>query len=73
MKNKSKNVAPRKPGNPVFRYTSVCCKEPATKTPVARRVEDIRENKYSECSLGKWSCTKCSKPCKVTRSKNKEA
>jgi hypothetical protein len=55
-----------------FNYTSVCCKEPAKKPPVERAPSDITENKFSECGLGKWQCTKCGKNCKVTRSKVKE-
>lgn len=56
----------------VFVYTSVCCEAPAKKPAVARSPEDKRENKFSECSLGKWHCVKCGRNCKVTRTHLKE-
>lgn len=55
-----------------FIYTSVCCNKPANKPPVQRKPEDLKENKWSECSLGKWHCSGCGKNCKVKRSKAKE-
>lgn len=56
----------------VFNYTSECCGELAKKPPVERSTADRKENKYSECGLGHWHCTKCSKSCKVKRSRVKE-
>ena len=56
----------------VFNYTSVCCEAPGKKPPVQRDPADIAENKYSECHLGRWHCTKCGRNCKVTRTIIKE-
>jgi hypothetical protein len=66
LKKRIKNVAP---GQPVFEYTSVCCAAHATKEPCARQASDKKENKFSECALGTWNCSKCSKKCTVKRSR----
>jgi hypothetical protein len=58
MSKKKKDHKPREAGV-VFNYTSKCC-------------EDRKENKFSECNLGHWRCTKCGKGCKVSRTKVKE-
>lgn len=64
-----KKTKQKKQAGAVFVYTSTCCKVPARKPAVQRSPEDIRERKYSECTLGHWRCTNCGKPCKVTVSK----
>lgn len=52
---------------PVFEYTSVCCSAPATKKPcVAVNKKDALTQ-----TLGKFRCTACRKPAKVTVSKYK--
>ena len=56
-------------GQAVFNYTSVCCNRPAKKDPCVRSKEDKKENKFSECGLGKWHCSQCEKNCKVRRTK----
>jgi len=73
---KSKPKVVRKPGEPVFRYTSVCCGMPATKQalvmPTNNHIGRLGAAPETEgASLGSWRCTKCNKPCKCTRSKNK--
>jgi hypothetical protein len=70
--SKKKKVI-KAPVKRAFNYTSLCCNEPAKKEPVERSAADFKENKYSECGLGKWHCTKCSRNCKVKRSPVKEA
>ena len=55
-----------------FIYTSNCCNQPAHKPPVSRSPEDFKENKFSQCGLGKWRCGQCEKLCKVKRSKVQE-
>lgn len=71
MKNKKgKKKLPKVALKIVFNYTSVCCGEPGKKPTVRRSEEDRAENKFSECGLGTWRCTKCGKKCKVKRSKS---
>jgi hypothetical protein len=54
-----------KPRGPVFSYVSVCCNVPATKKPcVAVSKKDALTQ-----TLGKFRCTGCQKPAKVSRSK----
>jgi hypothetical protein len=60
------------PNVPVFLYTSKCCEETALKEPCARRAEDKESLKFSEATLGTWTCPKCNKKCKVTRKRNTE-
>ena len=72
-KNKNSKVVLAVRVKNVFIYTSVCCSAPAKKPPVERSASDRAENKFSECTLGKWHCTKCAKNCKVTRNKAKES
>ena len=66
-----KHVPATKPQDPVFLYTSVCCKVQAKKPACKRKPEDKAENKFSESPLGSWRCSQCEQPCKVTRSKFK--
>jgi len=70
MSNKKKKHV--KPQVAAFVYTSVCCGARANKEAVRRKPEDIKENKFSECSLGHWHCGQCGNNCKVTRSRVKE-
>lgn len=56
----------------VFNYISLCCDKPARKPPIQRSEVDRAENKYSECGLGKWTCSQCEKHCKVKRIRIKE-
>lgn len=69
MSRKKKKVVVQKK---TFEYNSECCNAPAKKPPVERSSADRKENKYSECGLGHWHCTKCGKNCKVKRSRVKE-
>lgn len=64
---KAKNV--KVPPTRVFNYTSECCEEGARKPPVERSDSDRSENKFSECGLGTWTCSKCGKKCKVKRTR----
>jgi hypothetical protein len=55
---------------PAFLYTSECCGELAKKSAcVINRSVEFEDRK---ASLGKWRCSKCRRPCKVTRKLNKE-
>ena len=65
-RNKKKVISNRPNGQPVFNYTSVCCNEPAQKPALVRTEE-------ATGTLGHWRCGKCSKGCKVKRSKAKES
>lgn len=67
-KKKSSKVVVKR----VFEYKSECCNEVAKKPPVERSSADRKENKYSECGLGHWHCSKCGKNCKVKRGRVKE-
>ena len=67
--SKKKKVQVQKATDAVFVYTSKCCEAPARKPPVQRSADDRKENKFSECTLGKWHCTNCGKSAKVSRSK----
>lgn len=73
-KNRKKKVVPVAviKAGPVFNYTSECCGVRAKKPPVERSAADKAEGKFSECALGSWRCSQCTKPCKVKRSKVKE-
>ena len=64
-----KKVKKQKQNGAVFVYTSMCCKAIARKPAVVRSPEDVKERKFSECTLGHWRCSQCGKPCKVTVSK----
>ena len=64
-KKNSKSV-PKLGVSKVFVYTSVCCNEPAQKPALVRTEE-------ATGTLGHWRCGKCSKGCKVKRSKAKES
>jgi hypothetical protein len=65
-RNKKKVISNRPNGRPVFNYTSTCCNEPAQKPALVRTEE-------ATGTLGHWRCGKCSKGCKVKRSKAKES
>jgi len=58
--------------SPTRAYTSVCCSAPAQK-PRCGKVESMQDaetKRLKEVSkgLGKWRCSACNKPCKVTSS-----
>lgn len=55
-----------------YQYISECCGKPAHKPPVERSSADFKENKYSECGLGHWTCGQCEQSCKVKRIKQQE-
>jgi len=69
---KHKKVVFAVKGEPVFNYTSECCGQPGKKPPVERSKADREAGKFSECALGSWTCSQCTKPCKVKRSRVKE-
>lgn len=54
----------------VFTYTSVCCgaaaSKPACEKPKAAKKGKGKTQEYA--TLGHWSCEKCGRACKVTRS-----
>ena len=52
---------------PKFVYFSTCCKATATKEPCARTPG---QKEWEQLPLGTWNCSKCSKPCTVTRQNN---
>jgi hypothetical protein len=61
----------------VFAYFSVCCNEQADKPPcsVAKGQHIgtyVGVKPAGESTLGSWRCTKCRKPCKVTRVTKKQ-
>lgn len=70
-KSQSKPVTTQLRKKPAFLYTSVCCQEPATKPPCERTQESKEANEFSQSNLGSWSCTRCKRPCAVTRTKTK--
>lgn len=56
----------------VFTYISACCSEQAEKPPCAvQRGQNIGTyvgaKPAGEATLGSWRCSKCRKPCKVSR------
>lgn len=55
----------------VFRYVSNCCKEIAKKTPLLAANKTLSlglgAKPEAEGTLGSWRCSRCGKPCKVTR------
>jgi len=78
FKNKKKSrsgVAPRSgasalPRVPINAYLSVCCSAPARKPQTGRKdkVQNPENGKTKEQpkGLGKWRCSQCGKPTKVT-------
>ena len=58
-----------KRGEVKFLYLCKCHGQGATKVPCEKRADDVRENKFSECSLGTWRCSITMKKCKVDRRK----
>lgn len=78
-KKNSKKQAPKsKPLRPVadavFNYTSICCGVRATKQPLVmpsdKRVGDFGSApEEREGTLGSWRCSRCSKPCRCSRTK----
>ena len=75
-KNRNTKPVTQRPAGPVNNYTSVCCKVLATKPRCGQKETALSPDtkKAVEVSkgLGKWSCSGCHKPCKVTVSKHKE-
>lgn len=72
-----KRVVPRTVNiaDAVFLYASVCCNEIAEKPPLLmppgrRPAAYVGARPEAEGTLGSWTCSKCKKSCKVTRSKN---
>lgn len=76
--SKAKQSKPlRKPGEPVFRYVSVCCNAQATKQPCVMPADkgvggfgSAPEERNS--TLGKFRCSQCGKRCKCNRSLAKQ-
>jgi hypothetical protein len=72
-------MARRSDGNPepVFIYTSVCCKAQATKEPCVmpkgKGIGGFGSKPEGEATLGSFRCSQCRRPAKVTRSLNPEA
>jgi hypothetical protein len=62
---------------PVFLYTSMCCKSPATKEPCVmpkgKGIGGFGSKPEGEMTLGSFRCTQCRRPAKVTRSLNPAA
>jgi hypothetical protein len=62
---------------PVFLYTSVCCKAPATKEacqmPKGKGISGFGSSPEGEATLGSWRCTQCRRPASVTRALNPKA
>lgn len=68
----SKAVPVRDPmADAKFAYFSVCCNEVAKKSPCVAANRNtlpyIGAKPEAEGTLGSWRCSKCSKPCKCTR------
>jgi hypothetical protein len=67
MKKPKPANKPRQLTPPAFIYASACCNELGEKTPCVKP-KDKKEALTN--SLGSWRCSRCKKPCKVTRSRN---
>lgn len=55
---------------PMFTYTSVCCGGPASKEPCVKpKAGKVKGRTTEQTGLGHWSCDRCGRSTKVTRTK----
>lgn len=66
-----KAVKPLERDTPVYQYLCQCHDLEAVKKPCEHTAEDRQDKKFSQSTLGTWTCSVSKKKTKVRRVKNK--